>query len=79
MFAELHLMALPRWHSTDRRSPQAPLPATCGATTSGHDGRNPSPVLLRVGRTVVRHMVCDGCREVYASMGLPLVPDRRGN
>lgn len=65
------------WHSTDRRTPQPSLPDTCSATTSGHDGRNPRPVLLAIGRTFTRHTVCDGCREVYESMGLPMTPERR--
>lgn len=72
-------MALPRRRPSDRRSPEAPLPDTCAATTSGHDGKNPQPVLLRVGRSTVRHMICDGCREVYESMGLALMPDRRAH
>jgi hypothetical protein len=71
------MMHWPTWHSTDRRTPQAPLPETCAATTSEHDGLNPSPVMLVVGRTFERATVCDGCRGVYEAMGLPLQADRR--
>lgn len=67
------------WHSTERRQPAAPVPATCSATTSGHDAVNPKPYLLVVGRKLETVVLCDGCREVYQSMGLPLSPERRSH
>lgn len=65
------------WVSAERRRPQL-VTTECSGTTSAHDNANVGRYLVVTHEQVVRVVVlCDGCRRVYAQMGLSLNPDRR--